>query len=111
MPPESVEGDLDGLEDPRPGPLPRLEGPTVRGSLLQAREGALHRRVIPAVRPTAHAANDPMPGQESTVVLTGVPAPAIGMGYQAFAGLATGQGHPRGIDDRPAVDPRTHRPT
>src|SRR3954464_5806760 len=56
---------------------------------LQGGEEALHRRVVPAVGEPAHAAGDPVPGQEELVVLAGVLAAPIGVGQQSLVGQAT----------------------
>src|SRR6185312_1446990 len=110
MTPDSVVEHLDGLEQAGPCLRPRGVALVVDQLLLRAGEEALRGRVVPAVRPTAHATGDPMPGQQPPIMLAGIPAPAIRMGHQTLAGLATGQGHFESGDDQPAVDPRAHRP-
>src|SRR5436309_15732746 len=65
----AVVEDLDVLHDRRPRGGAGREVGAVDQLLLQRGEEALHRRVVPAVRPAAHAARDPVPGQEDLVVL------------------------------------------
>src|SRR6185437_9667293 len=110
MTPDSVVEHLDGLEQAGPCLRPRGVALVVDQLLLRAGEEALRGRVVPAVRPTAHATGDPMPGQQPPIMLAGIPAPAIRMGHQTLAGLATGPGRFESVDDQPAVDPRAHRP-
>ena len=78
--------------------------------LLQGREEALDRRVVPAVRTAAHAANHPMTGRQPLVVFAGVLATPVRVRHESLAGEATGQRQLQGVDDQPAVDPRAHRP-
>src|SRR5688500_13473176 len=49
---------FDVLEDRRPGLLPRLVALVVHQLGLERAPEALHRRVVPAVAPAAHAALD-----------------------------------------------------
>jgi len=78
--------------------------------LLQAGEERLHRRVVPAIRPPAHAAVDPLASQDPAVVLAGVLAAAVGEGHQALSRQASRHGHLQRIDHQTAVDPLAHRP-
>src|SRR5829696_654981 len=77
VPSDAVVERLDVLEDAR---LRLGAGGVVlvvNQFLLQAREEALHRRVVPAVPTPAHAALDPLLAQPTPVVLARVLAPAI----------------------------------
>ena len=66
-----------------PRPLPRGGDLAVRRPFHERRGEALHRRVVPAVRPSAHAADDPAAGQDPVVVLAGAPAPTAPVGSTA----------------------------
>src|SRR5262249_36131455 len=69
VPPLAVVEDLDVLHDRRPGLRPGGEAGVMDQPLLQRGEEALHGSVVPAVRPAAHAARDPVPGQQALVVV------------------------------------------
>src|SRR6476620_6351033 len=77
VPPDAVVERLDVLEDARPRLLARGVVLVVDQLLLQAGEERLHRGVVPAVAPAAHAARDPLLREPPLVVLAGVLAPAV----------------------------------
>src|SRR3954447_1539598 len=103
MSPDPVEEDLDVLEEARPGLLSRREDLAASQLLLQAREEALHRRVIPAIAPPAHAAHDPVTAQEPLVMLAGILAAPVGMRNETRRRQTPRDGHLQGVDDQPAV--------
>ena len=88
-----------------PRPLPRGGDLAVRRPFHERRGEALHRRVVPAVARSAHAADDPAAGQDPVVVLAGAPAPTAPVGDEPLAWQRRGR-HLEGVDDRAAVDPR-----
>jgi hypothetical protein len=92
MSPDPVDEYLDVLEEARPRLFSRRENLVSSQLLLQAGEEALHWRIIPAVRPTAHAASDLVTGQQHLVVGAGVLAPAVRMRHQPLAGQTLGDG-------------------
>ena len=54
---------------------------------LQRREEALHRRIVPALSASAHAAGDALIGQQALEVFAGVLAALVGVVHQ-LCGLA-----------------------
>ncbi len=69
VPALAVVEDLAVLDERRTGLRPRREVRAVDQFLLQGREEALPRRVIPPVRAAAHTADDPVVRQELRVAL------------------------------------------
>jgi hypothetical protein len=72
-----------------------------RGSLgLQRREEALHRRVVPDIAGSAHAANDAAVGHPPLELLAGVLGALIGVMQQGFRLTAAPDHHQQGVGDQ-----------
>src|SRR5687768_1821355 len=100
MTPDAVVEDFDVFEQAGPCLLPRCEDLASSQLLLQTGEKALHRRVIPAVRPPAHTARDPVAGQKPSVVLARVLAAPVRVSDKPLTRQASGDRHLQGIDDQ-----------
>src|SRR2546428_403320 len=67
--------------------------------LLEAREEALHRRIVPAVALAAHATGDSVMGEQSLEVFRRVLASLIRVMHQLLWPAAAPQGHGEGVHD------------
>ena len=63
---------LDVIKDICPGSVPGLVPGAKHSFNLQSREEALHRRIVPALSASAHAAGNSLISQQALEVLTGV---------------------------------------
>ncbi len=69
--------DLDVFEYLLTGHLARGEAAPVHQLLLQRSKETLHRRIVPAVAPAAHAARDPGLAQNGLVIAAGILAASV----------------------------------
>lgn len=79
-------------------------------SFFKDAKKTLHRGLVPAVRSTAHAAQNAVLGQEELVVLAGVLAAAIRVRQQSLVGQVPLHGHCQGVHDQAALRLLRHRP-
>ncbi len=77
---------------------------------LQRREEALHRRVVPDVAGSAHAADDAAVGHQSLELLAGVLAALIGVVQQLVGLAASPDRHQQCIRDQLRGHAGAHRP-
>src|SRR5690606_34354646 len=77
---------------------------------LQAREEALHRRVVPDVAGSAHAAGDPLIPQQPLELLAGVLTALVGVMQQLLRPAAPPDRHDQRICDQLRGHLATHRP-
>src|SRR5437867_10811977 len=110
MPPLPVVEDLEILEefDARRGP--RGPGRVVDELDLQRREETLGHRVVPAIAPATHAADDPVLGQDALIVAAGVLTAAIGMMEQPLRRAPAAHGPPERDAGEAGRDALGHRP-
>src|SRR2546428_9148164 len=94
MPPPPVVEDLEVIEQLAARRRPRGPRRVVDELDLQRREETLGHGVVPAIAPAAHAAHDPVLGQDALVVAAGVLTAAIGMMEQPLRRGAGARGPP-----------------
>src|SRR2546425_11778438 len=98
MPSLPVVEPLDVVEELSARCRPRRPRRVVDELDLQRGKEALRDRVVPAIAPAAHAADDPMPGQGLAVVAAGVLTATIRMMQQPLGWTPTGQRHPERVE-------------
>ncbi len=77
---------------------------------LQRREEALHRRIVPAIAPAAHAAGDVLLGQQPLKLLAAVLAALVRVVHQRLGLAAAPDGHHQRIEHELGGHLRAHRP-
>src|SRR5436309_2817505 len=103
MPPLPVVEDLEVIEQLGARRRPRGPRRVVDELDLQRREETLGHGVVPTIAPAAHAAHDPVLGQDALVVAAGVLTAAIGMMEQP---LRRAPARPGDLETQPFVRPR-----
>src|SRR3989449_590815 len=110
MPPLPVVEDLEVIEQLGARRRPRGPRRVVDELDLQRREETLGHGVVPTIAPAAHAAHDPVLGQDALVVAAGVLTAAIGMMEQPLRRAPARQGHPERVEREVVRDALVHRP-
>ena len=77
---------------------------------IQRREEAFGHRIVSAIPPVTHAADDPVLRKDPLVRAAGVLALSIRMMQQARQGSPAGQRHVEGVECQVIGDARAHRP-
>src|SRR5437588_11846849 len=102
---------FDVIEDVRASFVSCAIPAAIHALNLERGEEAFHRRIVPAITATAHAATNAMLSQQSLELLRRVLAALIGMMQQLLWPAAAPDRHQQCVDHELRGHLRVHRPT